>query len=197
MVVLVAAETNEREGLLAFLEAHRGAVRRSVHGLTEEQARATPTASSLSLGGLLKHVATCEQHWTEGTLMGRELTQQPWADQHRLLDGETVADWLKQYEEIAAETDRIIRALPDLETDAAWRMRPGSRPTAAGRRAGSSPTCAPRWPGTPGTRTSSGRPWTAAPPWSWSRRSTGAASEPWLNIERNRVMVVARQQVEA
>ncbi|GAA1147687.1 putative damage-inducible protein DinB [Kitasatospora gansuensis] len=134
MVVLVAAETNEREGLLAFLEAHRGAVRRSVHGLTEEQARATPTASSLSLGGLLKHVATCEQHWTEGTLMGRELTQQPWADQHRLLDGETVADWLKQYEEIAAETDRIIRALPDLETDAAladapW-FPPNSRRTA-------------------------------------------------------------------
>lgn len=119
MVVLVAAESSEREGLLAFLEAHRGAVRRSVHGLTEEQARATPSASSLSLGGLLKHVTTCEQHWIESVLTGRELPQQPWEDQHRLLDGESVADWLKQYEAVAAETERVIRALPDLEVDAA------------------------------------------------------------------------------
>ncbi|BFV58514.1 DinB family protein [Kitasatospora sp. CMC57] len=124
MVVLVAAETGEREGLLAFLEAHRGAVRRSVHGLTEEQARATPTASSLSLGGLLKHVATCERHWTEAVLTGRELPQRPWEDQHRLFDDETVAGRLKRYEEIAAETERIIRALPSLETDAALPDRP-------------------------------------------------------------------------
>ncbi|WP_405018209.1 DinB family protein [Kitasatospora sp. NBC_00070] len=134
MVVLVAAESSEREGLLAFLEAHRGAVRRSVHGLTEEQARATPSASSLSLGGLLKHVTTCEQHWIESVLTGRELPQQPWEDQHRLLDGESVADWLKQYEAVAAETERVIRALPDLEVDAAlpeapW-FPPNSRRTA-------------------------------------------------------------------
>ncbi len=134
MVVLAAAESSERESLLAFLEAHRGAVRRAVHGLTEEQARATPSASSLSLGGLLKHVAMCEQFWIEGTLMGHELNQGDWADGHRLIEGETVADWLKQYEEIAAETERVVRALPDLEVDVAlpeapW-FPPNSRRTA-------------------------------------------------------------------
>lgn len=134
MVVLVAAETNEREGLLAFLEAHRGAVRRSVHGLTEEQAVSTPSASSLSLAGLVKHVARCEQHWIEVVLMGRELPRGDWADDHRLTEGETLAGCLKEYAEVAAETERVIRALPNLEVDAPlpdapW-FPPNSRRTA-------------------------------------------------------------------
>ena len=44
----------ERVGLLAYLAQQRHLMRVAVHGLTEEQARATPSASTLSLGGLIK-----------------------------------------------------------------------------------------------------------------------------------------------
>ena len=53
--------TSERDGLLAFLEQQRQAARNACFGLSEEQARREPTASSLSLGGLIKHLAYGER----------------------------------------------------------------------------------------------------------------------------------------
>jgi len=38
-------------------------------GLTDEQARLTPTVSALSIGGLLKHVASTEQGWIDTMLV--------------------------------------------------------------------------------------------------------------------------------
>jgi hypothetical protein len=35
------------------------------HGLTDDQARATPAASALSIGGLIKHVADMERGWID------------------------------------------------------------------------------------------------------------------------------------
>ncbi|GAA2232054.1 MULTISPECIES: DinB family protein [Kitasatospora] len=137
MPILVRAESDERDGLLAFLDAQRGAIRRAAFGLTEEQAAATPSVSSLSVAGLVKHVARCERFWILGILMDDErgkVTPDDWADEHRLLDGETLAGWLKEYEAVAAETEEAIRSLPDLDVDAAlptapW-FPPGSRRTA-------------------------------------------------------------------
>ncbi|GAA2017605.1 DinB family protein [Pseudokineococcus marinus] len=48
---------SEREVLVGHLEEHLDALRAAAQGLTEEQARATPCRSSLSVGGLVKHVA--------------------------------------------------------------------------------------------------------------------------------------------
>lgn len=137
MVTLVRPENDERDALLAFLDAARGAVRRSAHGLTEAEAVSTPSASSLSLAGLVKHVARCESFWIVGVLMDRELelpTEATWADEHRLTEGETLAGWLAEYERIAAETEEIVRGLPSLEVDAPlpdqpW-FPPNSRRTA-------------------------------------------------------------------
>ncbi|MGL6237041.1 MAG: DinB family protein [Segniliparus sp.] len=53
----------ERDILLDILAVQRQSLIASCHGLGEEQARATPTASSLSLGGLVKHAAFGEQNW--------------------------------------------------------------------------------------------------------------------------------------
>ncbi|MGK4581566.1 DinB family protein [Kitasatospora sp. HPMI-4] len=137
MPTLVHAEHDEREGLLAFLDAQRGAIRRAAFGLTEEQAVATPTASSLSVAGLVKHVARCERSWIRGVLLDDEramIAPDQWADEHRLLEGETLAGWLLEYEAVAAETEEIIQGLPGLEVDAAlptapW-FPPNSRRTA-------------------------------------------------------------------
>ncbi|MGW6917388.1 DinB family protein [Kitasatospora sp. NPDC054939] len=134
MPTLVNAETDERDALLSFLEAQRGGLRRSVLGLTEEQAAATPTAGTLSLAGLIKHSATCERGWIVGTLLGREVDGAEHQDGFALAGGETLAHWLKVYEEVAAETEAVIRGLPSLDSDAPlptapW-FPPNSRRTA-------------------------------------------------------------------
>ena len=43
---------DEREGLLAYLAQQRYVLRLAAHGLTDAQARAVPTKSSLSVGGV-------------------------------------------------------------------------------------------------------------------------------------------------
>lgn len=45
----------ERDELIAYIAEQVAALRATAKGLTEEQARLTPTASALSIGGLLKH----------------------------------------------------------------------------------------------------------------------------------------------
>jgi hypothetical protein len=55
--------TDERDGLLSYLAQQRYVLRLAAHGLTDEQARATPTVSKLSVGGLIKHAAAVERNW--------------------------------------------------------------------------------------------------------------------------------------
>ena len=64
----------ERVALLEALAQQRYFFLHTVDGLTDEQARLTPTASELCLGGLVKHVALTERGWTDfvehGTMAG-------------------------------------------------------------------------------------------------------------------------------
>jgi uncharacterized damage-inducible protein DinB len=129
MPAFVDAEKNERDALLQFVEAQRGALRRAVGGLTAEQASSRPTASELSVIGLVKHCAEVESNWIRHTLAGRPSLrprdQTNWSDSFRLVDGEGVDDVLKFWDEVAAETTEIIEALPDLDVsvplpDAPW-----------------------------------------------------------------------------
>jgi hypothetical protein len=57
--------------LLAFLAQQRDALRASVLGLKDEQARAAPAASGLSLGGLIKHAAGTERRWVVAGIAGQ------------------------------------------------------------------------------------------------------------------------------
>ena len=55
--------TSERDALENFLDAQRDGLIRKIDGLDDATARRTPTASSLSLLGLVKHAATWERRW--------------------------------------------------------------------------------------------------------------------------------------
>ncbi|WP_328398139.1 DinB family protein [Streptomyces sp. NBC_00390] len=120
MVTHVPAEAqgDERGALLNFVEAQRGAIRRSVLGLTEEQAASRPSASELSLSGLLKHVAETELNWLR---MAQERpnekarTEETWGDSFRLVDGETIPDMLAFWDTVAKETEAFIRSVPSLD----------------------------------------------------------------------------------
>ena len=59
----MASSEPERAGLAEFLDWQREALINKVPGLSDEQARLTPTVSSLSLLSLVKHSAICERRW--------------------------------------------------------------------------------------------------------------------------------------
>lgn len=107
--------TDERDGLLAYLAQMCYVLRLTAHGLSDEQARATPTASSLSVGGLVKHAATTERGWIqrvrdEPQTYGRE----DYLANFHLAEGETLQDVLDLYEEVAAETETAVAEVEDL-----------------------------------------------------------------------------------
>jgi hypothetical protein len=134
--------TAERADLLETLAAHRYFLRHTAQGLTDEQARQRTTASELSLGGLIKHVADTEEKWAQFIVEGPAAMAAPtdpagyeaWANGFRLLPDETLDGVLARYAEVAARTDELVRTLPDLDAshplpEAPW-FQPGARRSA-------------------------------------------------------------------
>jgi hypothetical protein len=128
----------ERIDLLDALATARSALTTTIRGLGDEQLGERPTASALCLGGLVKHVASIEEGWLRFVVDGplalrydlpdgvtwadlaagtaREVPR--WAIDHqnefRMLPGETSAGILARYEQVAARTEEIVAAVPDL-----------------------------------------------------------------------------------
>ena len=63
-------QTSERADILETLAKHRGFLRQTVQGLTDEQAKLLPTTSELCLGGLIKHVTLVEESWADFIVSG-------------------------------------------------------------------------------------------------------------------------------
>ncbi len=88
-----------------------------MQGLTEEQASSTPTASALSLAGLIKHAARTERHWIVEVMPQREapdLVGRDWTTDFRLVAGETLARLLDYYAEVGRETEALVAEIADL-----------------------------------------------------------------------------------
>ncbi|MBN0048758.1 DinB family protein [Streptomyces actuosus] len=120
MVTHVPAEEHgdERGALLSFLAEQRGGIRRSVLGLTDEQASSRPSASALSLAGLVKHVAEVEQAWVaraRGEAPAVERDETTWDECFRLVGDETLASQLAYWEKVAAETEAFVNGVPSLD----------------------------------------------------------------------------------
>ncbi|MFF7180229.1 DinB family protein [Streptomyces sp. NPDC008121] len=120
MVALVPAETpgDERGAFLNFIEAQRAAVRRASLGLTEEQAASRPSASELSLSGLIKHVAEVELNWlrlAQRRLNEKRRTQETWHEGFALVGDETIPQVLAFWGQVAKETEEFVREVPDLD----------------------------------------------------------------------------------
>ena len=110
----------ERRDLLETLATHRETLLQTAAGLTDDQARQSPTASSLSIGGLIKHVAATESSWAgfmRGEPMGPpdvdwsnpdpamfEAYQQGFVLGH----DESLAEALEHYRIVAAVTDELV-----------------------------------------------------------------------------------------
>jgi uncharacterized damage-inducible protein DinB len=112
---MVPPIADEREGLLAFLAQQRSVLKLTAYGLTDEHARATPSASPLSVGGLIKHVAHTERGWL-GTMLQRPSTsdEHDYAAGFRLGPDETLASVFSFYDEVAQETEAAVAEIDDL-----------------------------------------------------------------------------------
>jgi hypothetical protein len=120
--------------LLETLAQHRSFLRHTVRDLTDEQAARRTTASELCLGGLIKHVANVERKWMEFVVHGTEAMaggdEGEWSDQFRLLEGETLAGVLEEYEKVARRTAEIVSGLPNLDLSHALPPAPWFKPRA-------------------------------------------------------------------
>lgn len=116
---------DERDGLLAFLAQQRSTLKLAAYGLTDEQARAVPTSSPLSVGGLIKHVADTESGWIDLVLQlpapGNDLAADGGGDgadhyleNFRMRSDETLADVIAAYDAVAARTTEVIDGIANL-----------------------------------------------------------------------------------
>ncbi|MEV2278348.1 DinB family protein [Nocardiopsis sp. NPDC049922] len=112
----------ERAALLQMLEEMRGNIRYTVRNLTDAQAGERTTVSELCLGGVIKHLARGERDWIRFILDGDphiDYSDPEVVAGHlasfRMEEGETLADLLAEYQEVAEETERIVNGLPNLE----------------------------------------------------------------------------------
>lgn len=120
----------ERADLVAELGAARHFLRFTARGLDDQQARRRTTVSTLTIGGLIKHVAATERQWAAFAVSGPpaaaagpkafgDWTEEDFAEYAKgftLLPGETLVEALADYAAIAAATDEMVRTLPSLDT---------------------------------------------------------------------------------
>ena len=112
----VAPVKDEREGLLGFLAQQRYVLGLAAFGLTEDELRLSPSISSLSLAGLIKHCAAVEEYWM-GLVTGNHVPVASEADYQsnfELGPEELLRGLIERYEAVAASTEEIVASIPDL-----------------------------------------------------------------------------------
>jgi len=120
---MTTADAAERADLLEALRRHRALLRQTVRDLTDEGAARRTTVSDLSLGGILKHVASVENAWCRFIEEGP--SAMAWAPGQggdrragfSMAEGDTLAGLLAHYDTVAERTDRLVETVPSLDED--------------------------------------------------------------------------------
>jgi uncharacterized damage-inducible protein DinB len=127
----------ERNDLVNALDHHRELLLRTVVDLSDAQARQTPTASQLCLGGIIKHVSLVEEGWVRFIEEGPdakgpadEAVDEAHAAGFRMTDAESLPALIARYEAVARRTNELVATLPSLDAshplpEAPW-FEPGA-----------------------------------------------------------------------
>lgn len=115
MPALARPVVDERDALLHFLAQQRDAIVAAAFGLTEDEARSTPSASTLSIASIIQHVTATERTWIDIMLGLEPLTDEVDPQRFRLAEDVTVADLVADCRRAGAETEEIVLGLDDLE----------------------------------------------------------------------------------
>ena len=126
---------DEHQALRDYLHQQQYAYHELAFGLTDEQARATPTVSALSIGALIKHVTGCQRMWMlrvaaapeapAGDDRPVEVRQAEYADEFVMRPDETLAGVLARFDEQNAATLELVEsadfdAAVPVPRDAPW-----------------------------------------------------------------------------
>ena len=125
--------TDERDALAAYLHQQQDAFRAVIFGLTDEQAGLAPTPSTLSVGALVKHVASTQRGWLNQALAApapyvdprsQEEQYAAYGDEFVWRGDDTVAAALAAFDDVSSRVQEAVRSL-DLDTpvpvpDAPW-----------------------------------------------------------------------------
>jgi hypothetical protein len=122
---LPAPASDERQTLIEFLRFNQNAFFAVAYGLTDEQARSTPSVSALSIGGLIKHATSVQNSWAQRAECAPEFPPRDdrpmdeimasYADQYVMREDETLDDLLDELRRQNSETLRVLGAA-DLDT---------------------------------------------------------------------------------
>jgi len=126
MPALAPPVANERSALREYLAYHQSAYFAVSYGLTDEQARSTPTVSALSIGGLVKHATGLQRSWMarvaaapgappKDTRPFEEVAKE-FGDQHVMRPDETLDGLLRAFE---AQNAKSLRLAETADLDAA------------------------------------------------------------------------------
>jgi hypothetical protein len=109
---------NEADTLLGYLDYQRNTLRRKAFDLNSDQLSATLPPSTMTLGGMLKHLALVETWWFNEVFLGNPQIE-PWAS----VDWDADEDWdwhsaaddspeelFATFDAAAAASDEIIHA---------------------------------------------------------------------------------------
>ena len=135
MPALAPPVTDERSALREFLAFHQSAYFAVAYGLTDEQARSSPSASALSVGGLVKHVTRMQHNWMARVAAAPEappkdprpsdVIAKEFSEQHVMRPDETLDGLLRAFGEENATSLRLVESA-DLDAavpvprDAPW-----------------------------------------------------------------------------
>jgi uncharacterized damage-inducible protein DinB len=105
--------TTEVDEILGMLHNQRKTLRTAARGLTDAQAMHRSTVSDLTIGGLVKHVATTEAFWAN-VVAGHDVAFELDSEQYVMPESATIAGLLDRYAEVASVTERVVREAGDL-----------------------------------------------------------------------------------
>jgi len=115
---LALPAADERSTLREYLAYHQSAYFAVSYGLTDEQARSTPSASALSIGGLVKHATGMQRTWMARAVAApdappadtrtSEEVAKDFENEHAMLPDETLDALLRAFEAQNAESLRFV-----------------------------------------------------------------------------------------
>lgn len=115
---------DERGTLIEFLRFQQNAFFAAAYGLTDEQARSTPSVSALSIGGLVKHATGVQKSWLARITAapdGPPRDDRPmeervaeYEDEYRMRDDETLDDLL---DGLRAQNEETLRVFAEADLD--------------------------------------------------------------------------------
>lgn len=130
----VPADWDERSMLVTFLDHARATVRMKCKGVSEQDARAAPLATSplMTMSGVVSHLRWVEYSWFQVKLLGED-DQGPWTEEDpdrelRIGVDFPIAQLLDEYDAQSARYRALVASL-DLDTPAQRPLNTGETPT--------------------------------------------------------------------